>query len=99
MLYAAELWAVVSGGIAVQVPAGDDREAALSFVRQAREYFVAAERASTIETRPLLYYYSFLNLGKALSIARGRRGLVGKVGHRHHPHRRIEPGLYVVLVG
>ncbi len=54
MLYAAELWAVVSGGIAVQVPAGDDREAALSFVRQAREYFVAAERASTIETRPLL---------------------------------------------
>ena len=65
------------------------RAAAVSFVRQAREYFTAADRSNTIETRPLLYYYSFLNLyyysflnlGKAVAIARGQPGLVGKVQH------------------
>lgn len=81
MLYAADPWSVVSGSIGGQISSVAERSAANSFVRQAREYFVAAERATSIETRPLLYYYSFLNLGKAISIARGRSGLVGKVSH------------------
>lgn len=85
MLYAAEPWAVISGAvrdaaIARSLPDIEARSA-LSFVRQAKEYFNAAERAGALETRPLLYYYSFLNLGKALSIARGRSGMVGKVKH------------------
>lgn len=81
MLYAADPWAVIGGAVGEQVRSAADRDAAKSFVRQAREYFAAAERAHTIEIRPLLYYYSFLNLGKALSIARGRPGMVGKVAH------------------
>lgn len=81
MLYAADPWAVIAGAVREQVPTLAEREAASSFVRQAREYFTAAERAATVETRPLLYYYSFLNLGKAISIARGRTGMVGKVAH------------------
>ncbi len=85
MLYAAEPWAVISGAVrdAAITRSLPDNEAksALSFVRQAKEYFIAAERAGALETRPLLYYYSFLNLGKALSIARGRTGMVGKVKH------------------
>ncbi|KRF44605.1 hypothetical protein ASH01_11475 [Terrabacter sp. Soil811] len=81
MLYAADPWAVIGGAVGEQVAHPAERDAAKSFVRQAREYFTAAERANTIETRPLLYYYSFLNLGKALSIARGRSGMVGKVSH------------------
>jgi hypothetical protein len=81
MLYAAESWGVIAGSVTDGVSAGDESQAALSFVRQAREYHGAAERASTIETRPLLYYHCFLNLGKALSITRGRSGLVGKVHH------------------
>lgn len=85
MLYAAEPWAVISGAIrdAAIARALPDHEAnsALSFVRQAKEYFNAAERAGALETRPLLYYYSFLNLGKAISIARGRSNMVGKVLH------------------
>jgi hypothetical protein len=85
MLYAAEPWAVISGAIrdaaiTRSLPAVE-ANSALSFVRQAKEYFNAAERAGALETRPLLYYYSFLNLGKALSIARGRTGMVGKVKH------------------
>ena len=85
MLYAAEPWAVISGAIrdaatARSLPVNAEASA-LSFVRQAKEYFNAAERAGALETRPLLYYYAFLNLGKALSIARGRANLVGKVMH------------------
>lgn len=83
MLYAAEPWAVITGAVRDAAGALTDVEAksALSFVRQAKEYFNAAERAGALETRPLLYYYSFLNLGKAIAIARGRPNMVGKVTH------------------
>lgn len=81
MLYAADPWAVVAGSVNESITTASERAAASSFVRQAREYFTAAERASSIETRPLLYYYSFLNLAKAIAMARGRSGLVGKVSH------------------
>lgn len=81
MLYAADPWAVIAGSVTEQVTNSGEREAARSWVRQAREYFSAAERASTVEPRPLLYYYSFLNLGKAIAIARNRPDMVGKVMH------------------
>lgn len=85
MLYAAEPWAVISGAVREAAAARSlpdtVTKTALSFVRQAKEYFGAAERAGALETRPLLYYYSFLSLGKALSIARGRPDMVGKVKH------------------
>lgn len=81
MLYAADPWAVIAGSISEQVANTAEREAATSWVRQAREYFTAAEHANTIEPRPLLYYYSFLNLGKAIAIARKRPDMVGKVMH------------------
>lgn len=81
MLYAADPWAVIGGSITDQIDPGPDRVAALSFVRQAREYFTAAANSATIETQPLLYYYSFLNLGKAIAMARTGNGLTGKVKH------------------
>jgi hypothetical protein len=81
MLYAADPWAVIAGSVREQVTDPVAREAATSWVRQAREYFAAAERAYAIEPRPLLYYYSFLNLGKAIAIARSRPDMVGKVMH------------------
>ncbi|MET4096806.1 YaaC family protein [Arthrobacter sp. UYCu712] len=81
MLYAADPWAVIAGSVNESIGPINERAAATSFVRQAREYFTAAERASSIETRPLLYYYSFLNLAKAIAMAKGRSGMVGKVSH------------------
>lgn len=81
MLYAAEPWAVIHGTLAGSIASNPDRKAAESFVRQAQVYFSAADRAEAFETRPLLYYYAFLNLGKALAMAKGRSGLVGKVSH------------------
>lgn len=85
MLYAAEPWAVISGAVRDATAANSltpvEGQSALSFVRQAKEYFNAAEHAGALETRPLLYYYSFLNLGKAIAISRGRPNIVGKVTH------------------
>ncbi|EON33833.1 hypothetical protein GTC6_05682 [Gordonia terrae C-6] len=80
-LYATDPWAVIAGSVTEALVAPAERAAAASFINQAREYFTAAERASSIETRPLLYYYSFLNLAKAIAMGRGRPGLVGKVRH------------------
>ncbi|MBE1456967.1 hypothetical protein H4W79_001181 [Nocardiopsis terrae] len=85
MLYAAEPWAVISGSISESPIGNREKTSAHSFVRQSQEYFRAAQQASAIETRPLLYYYSFLNLGKAISILRGRQHMVGKVTHGISP--------------
>lgn len=80
-LYAADPWAVINGAVSTLVTGPSNKRSATSFVSQGREYFGAAQRAVSIETRPLLYYYSFLNLGKAISMAFKRPGLVGKVVH------------------
>jgi hypothetical protein len=85
MLYAADPWAVIEGSITQRLAAGPDRRAAHSFARQAREYFSASDRATAIETRPLLYYYSFLNLSKALALTHGRSRVVGPVFHGIQP--------------
>lgn len=84
MLYAAEPWGIISSAVETSAATRSEKEAGLSFVRQAREYFDAADRAAAIETKPLLYYYCFLNLAKAISMARGRLGLVGKISHGVH---------------
>lgn len=84
MVYTSDPWAVISDSVdkataaLAQLAAG---EAGLSFVEQAKEYFRAAETARSTEAQPLLFYYGFLNLAKALAIARGQQGLVGKVRH------------------
>jgi hypothetical protein len=41
-----------------------------AFLEQARDFFQAAE-SHRVSSRPLLYYYSFLNLAKVLLLARG----------------------------
>jgi len=44
----------------------------LAFLEQARDFFDAAQ-SHRVSSRPLLYYYSFLNLAKVLLLARRRR--------------------------
>lgn len=86
ILYAADAWGVIEGSLPGQCTTAD-LTSARSFVRQAREYFTAADRATAPETRPLLYYYGLLNLTKALAMAKQRPGLVGKVLHGiSHPY-------------
>jgi hypothetical protein len=45
------------------------REEAFAFLYQARDFYMAA--ATRVSANPLLYYYAFLNLGKALLLVRG----------------------------
>jgi hypothetical protein len=80
MVYATDPWPVISASLRHQCSAST-LPSAESFVRQAREYFRAAENATAIETKPVLYYYSFLNLAKAFALARGQAALVGAVQH------------------
>ncbi len=48
----------------------DEKREALAFVDQAEDYFTAARHTLTIATKPVLFYYSFLNLAKAFIIHR-----------------------------
>jgi hypothetical protein len=83
MVYAADPWAVMQTAVQEQCRQSDVQVAA-SFIRQAQEYFRAAEAAHAIETKPVLYYYSFLNLAKALGLARKQPNLIGTVHHGLH---------------
>jgi hypothetical protein len=80
MVFASDPWAVIESALTDRCT-GQDLEAAQSFVGQAREYHGAADTARSAEAQPLLYYYGFLNLGKALAIANKRPGIVGRVEH------------------
>jgi hypothetical protein len=59
--------------------AGDRLERAKAFAEQAEEFFSAAANHK-VRSRPLLYYYAFLNLGKVLLLHRGET-LPNKVKH------------------
>lgn len=77
-LYASDVWGVIAGSLGQRC--AQDLSSAQSFIRQAREYYSAADRAAAEETRlSRLYYYGLLNVAKALAMARGRPSLVGKV--------------------
>jgi hypothetical protein len=79
MVYASDPWASMHDAMAKSKSV--DRPSGESFLRQAREFFRAAEAADTPESRPLLFYYSFMNLAKALAVVRGRPNIVGKAVH------------------
>jgi hypothetical protein len=81
MVFTSDPWAVIESAVSERSTVGSERDSALSFVRQAREYHLAADTARSTEAQPLLYYYGFLNLAKALAIATGRPGIVGRVEH------------------
>jgi hypothetical protein len=64
-------WTVIEGAVNDQV-AATKRDEALAFIAQARAFFDAA--STRTPASPLLTYYAFLNLGKALIRCRGFSG-------------------------
>ncbi len=100
MVYAADPWAIILDALHARC-AGDFLRSALSFVRQAQEYFRAAERSVNIETRPVLYYYSFLNLVKALGLANRMTAMVGSpkhgIVHNYQPGVAIQEARLVLV--
>ncbi len=76
--FAIDPWAIIEGAITDQV-SGPEREESLAFVEQARAFFEAA-RVRTAAS-PLLTYYAFLNLGKAVIRCRGFSGSLDRARH------------------
>lgn len=78
IVFAVDPWAIIEGAVADQVTTAD-RDESLAFVAQARAFFDAG-RART-PASPLLTYYAFLNLGKALIRCRGYTASLDRAKH------------------
>lgn len=79
VLFAVSPWAVMQGAINDQVADADERAEALAFLEQGRDFYeTAAGRAAA---NPLLFYYSFMNVGKALLRCLGYVGSLDQAMH------------------
>lgn len=77
-VFAVDPWSVMRGAVGSELPAVSQPEA-LAFLRQAEDFYRAA--SAGLSTNPLLLYYAFLNLGKALVRVRGYRGSLDQAMH------------------
>jgi hypothetical protein len=71
-VFATDPWAVIRHSIDQRCPAVAKQQAQ-AFRAQAQDYFKAADVTSLFTTRPLLLYYSFLNLAKAFTLTQSAR--------------------------
>src|ERR1700728_1077246 len=78
VVFAVDPWAVIEGAVEDQV-SPSDRDESLAFVAQARAFFEAA--GARTPASPLLTYYAFLNLGKAIIRCRGFTGSLDRAKH------------------
>lgn len=78
VVFAMDPWTVIEGAVNDQV-AAPNRDEALAFIAQARAFFDAA--SARTPASPLLAYYAFLNLGKALIRCRGFSGSLDRAKH------------------
>jgi hypothetical protein len=79
VLFAVSPWAIMRGAINDQVRDPGERAEALAFLEQAQDFYEAA--ADRMAANPLLYYYAFVNLGKALLRTRGFPGSLDQAMH------------------
>src|SRR5581483_4971882 len=63
-LFAVSPWAVMQAAVRDRVPAGTQRNEAQAFLEQGQDFYAAA--STRLAANPLLFYYAFLNIGKAL---------------------------------
>lgn len=78
-LFAVSPWAVMQAAVRETVPAGIQRDESQAFLEQAQGFYSAATSGGS--ANPLLYYYAFLNVGKALLRTRGFAGSLDQAMH------------------
>lgn len=78
-LFSTEPWNIIQHSLEKLADAAARRQA-IAFLVQSRDFFTAAQNSDVSAAKPLLLYYSFLNLVKALVIQRGGNAL-GMVRH------------------
>lgn len=79
-LFASSPWPVMRQAVA-QLCKSEARIAATAFLEQAEDFFSASGRADAAAAKPLLLYYSFLNLAKALILVRSQGAVLNKASH------------------
>lgn len=80
-MFATDPWPIIRQAVQRSNIAKDAREAATAFVLQGQAYYVGAREAALAQAKPVLLYYSFLNVAKALILARGVEPKLDKVVH------------------
>jgi len=88
LLFAGRPWTVMQGAVITQVSAAQRAEA-LAFLEQAQDFYQSA--SDRLATKPLLTYYAFLNLGKALLRVLGYPGDLEMAVHGL-AEERVTPG-------
>lgn len=61
-------WSCMSAHVNMVIDRPRQQSRAVSFLEQAEDFFKAAASAPRLGSQPLLYYYSFMNLAKALLV-------------------------------
>ncbi|MBB5063300.1 YaaC family protein [Granulicella mallensis] len=89
-IFTSDPWALIAEGIADSCPKRS-REAALAFRAQAEDFYDAAISMGNrnLGAKPLLLYYSFLNLSKAYLLTRGHTAPEDRPGHGISERARI----------
>lgn len=77
-VFAVNPWSVMRGTVNNRLSSGE-REESLAFLEQAEDFYRAA--TAGVSTNPLLIYYAFLNLAKALVRVRGYAGSLDRAMH------------------
>lgn len=89
-LFATDPWPVIRQAVRGSKATKDARAAATAFVFQAQAYFVGARDAALAQAKPVLLYYSFLNLAKALVLTRQVESDLDKA--KHGLSEQLTPG-------
>jgi hypothetical protein len=79
-VYVTNPWAVIEGSIKKRCPQNSQAEAIAS-AHQAEQFFKSAREAQLWASKPLLTYYSFMNLAKAYALTQGLRATYDKAQH------------------
>ena len=84
-VFAVSPWAVMQGVIDHRLK-GEARNEATAFLRQGRDFYITARER--LAANPLLFYYAFLNVGKAVLRV---RGVETSLDHAHHGLVELRP--------
>ena len=88
-LFVAYPWPLIRHAVESKCPKAS-RKAALAFLEQSTDFYNAAMAAGTAAAKPVLLYYSFLNLAKVLILVRGLQSTLDIAGHGLR--ERLGPG-------
>lgn len=79
-IFATNPWSVIRGAIHEITDANTKAQAA-SFIEQAEDFYRAYQSAHETASKPLLAYYSMLNLVKAFALKKGVKNSYGRAQH------------------